>query len=631
MQVRKYLPELALSIVFLLFTSNSFAAKTNFQAPENGDAKSRIIASFYNDSKGNAKQKLIAGFELKLGDGWKTYAPDKSGQTNFMGSPPVFNFKDSTNIDLAKINPLFPDSQIEKDKIGSETIEYGVYKEKIIIPLELEVIDSEQETHLEIEVNYGLCKEICIPATQKFSLTIPARQNDAEALSLIQQYLGVTIISNTLEAFPAQQESAIITPKFSLIRALLIAFIGGAILNIMPCVLPVLSIKLLSVIKHSQSKLSKIRWAFLSTTLGIIFSFLVFAGVALFLKSIGNAVGWGLQFQNPYFLLFLLIILMVFIANLLGLFELNFGNSLSSALNKKITKDEEGSKKNIFLPNFLSGILAVLLATPCSAPFVGVAISFALSSDKQEIFLIFGAMALGFASPYLFLITFPKAVRILPKAGSWMTKTRQLMAGFLAATAVWLIYILINNLGFFAAMSAGLLAIMFLLFFKLVHKLHFSETSKIKFILSAILFIFLIAATFIIPNRLADLNKIMEKSQQENWIKFDETKIADLVGQGKTVIVDITADWCITCKANKLLVLNSSEIVTKLKEPNIVAMRGDLTKPDELIFIFMKKHNRYGIPFNLVFGPAAPNGILTSELLNKDALLKAIEKASQPQ
>ncbi len=616
MQVRKYISKLFLTAVIMLFyilsLGNSFAAKTDFKKADNGGAKSRIIASFYEE---NGQKKLIAGFELVIEDGWKIYAPDNSG----FGVPPSFDLTNSQNIDIGKTNPIFPASHPEKEQIGNEIIEYSTYKETVIIPFELEVIEADQKTNLEIEINYGLCKEVCIPASQKFSLEIPALDNDSEILRNIQQYL-----ENKQIIDPTTTQNSI--PQISLLKAILIAFIGGLILNIMPCVLPVLSIKLLSVINHSQSKLSRIRWAFFSTTLGIVFSFAAFAFIAVFLKSVGNQIGWGFQFQNPYFLLFLLVVLMVFIANLMGLFEFNFGGSLGSVLNKKITKEEQ--KKNIFIPNFFSGILAVLLATPCSAPFVGVAISFALSADTKEIFLIFAAMSLGLASPYLFLIAFPKSVKLMPKPGAWMLRAKQLMAGFLAATAIWLVYILIDNIGFIAAMSAALLAILILLFFKVINKINLSKT---KIFVAAIALISLTVAIFIVPNRLAYLDQMIEKTQQENWIKFDESRIPDLVKQGKTVVIDITADWCITCKANKLLVLNSKEIRTKLAEKNIVAMRGDLTKPDEAIFNFMKKYNRYGIPFNIVFGPNAPDGVLTSELLSKKSFLEAIDKASYNQ
>lgn len=625
MQVRKYIFKLILSIAVILSSNDSFAAKTDFIQPDNGVAKSRIIASFYQKSTED-RQRLVAGFEVVINDGWKIYAPDNSGKTNFIGAPPSFNLTNSQNINIAKTQPTFPTAYIEKEQIGDETIEYSAYKEKIIIPLEIEVVDLDKKVNLEIEVNYALCKDICIPVSQKFSLEVPALQNDSEILENIQPYLEnnqILIPKNPLEESPILQ--------ISLLKALLIAFIGGMILNIMPCVLPVLSIKLLSIINHNQSKLSRIRWAFFSTTLGIVFSFAAFACIAAFLKTIGNQVGWGFQFQNPYFLLFLLVVLMVFVANLIGLFEFNFGGSLGSVLNKKIIK-EDVRKKNIFIPNFLSGILAVLLATPCSAPFVGVAVSFALSTNIKEIFLIFGIMSLGLASPYLFFIAFPQSVKLMPKPGAWMIKTKQLMAGFLAATAIWLVYILIDNIGFIAAMSAAILSILILLFFKIINKFNFSELEPRRHLLiiitNSIIFISLISSIFIIPNHLAYLNKMLEKQQQENWIKFDQSKIPDLVKQGKTVVVDITADWCITCKANKLLVLNSQEIRVRIAKSHIVAMRGDLTKPNEAIFDFMKEYNRYGIPFNIVFGPNAPNGILTSELLSKKSLLEIIDQAS---
>ncbi|MCE3255269.1 MAG: copper-binding protein [Rickettsiaceae bacterium] len=619
MQARKYLRQLVLPAIFLFPIFNGFAANTEFQHAENQKAKSRLIASFYQEK---GQEKLIAGFEIEIERGWKVYAPDRSG----FGAPPSFNFAGSTNIDVEKFTPLFPESYLEKEQIGTEKIEYSTYKNKVIIPIELEVIDSKQAVSLEVEASYGLCKEICIPVNQKFSLTIPSLESDIEVLKNIQDYLENKEVNTPVgEEEPEQQVKNF--PQISLLKALIIAFIGGAILNIMPCVLPVLSIKLLSVISHSRARASRIRFAFLSTILGIVFSFSVFAAIAVFLKSIGNAVGWGFQFQNPYFLLFLLSILMIFIANLLGLFEFNLGSDLGSVLNNKIAKEEE--KKNVFIPNFLSGILAVLLATPCSAPFVGVAISFALSADVKEIFSIFTAMSLGLALPYIILVAFPSTLKLLPKPGNWMVRAKQLMAGFLAATAIWMVYILCDNIGFIAAIAAAILATLILPFFKITSRINFRKNRHLKIIIAVTAFALLIGGIFIIPNKLSYLDEMMTKKQQENWIKFDEAKIPELVAQGKTVVVDITADWCISCKANKLLVLNSKEVKAKLRDENIIAMRGDLTKPDQMIFDFMKKYHRYGIPFNIVFGPSAPEGILTSELLSKEALLATIKQASK--
>jgi suppressor for copper-sensitivity B len=610
MQVRKYISSTLIGIFFVatIFTqTNAFANATRFKSTNDDTAKSRIIASFYQK---NGQKQLIAGFEINLKKGWKIYAPDNSG----FGITPSFNFEGSSNI--TNSNPIFPKALTQEDVIGEQTIKYKVYENRVIIPIKLDLKDNNQATNLAVEVTYGLCKEICIPVTQKFSLNIPGSKQDEQVLQNIQQYLEKEQI------IAKNQEKLIIYPKISLIKALIIAFIGGAILNIMPCVLPVLSIKLLSIINHSRTRVNKVRFAYFSTILGIIFSFTVFAILAATLKSLGNSIGWGFQFQNPYFLLFLLIVLMIFISNLLGMFEFKAGSSLGGALDKKITAQESRQSNNIFIPNFLSGILAVLLATPCSAPFVGVAVSFALSAEILQIFLIFITMGFGLSLPYLILIIFPRTAYLLPKPGKWMITAKNIMAGFLAATAIWVIYILCDNIGFISAIAASLLAILILPFFKIIQKFNISK------IVALVTFSTLISLVFVIPSKLSYLDKMMEKAQQEYWIKFDQSQINNLVNQGKTVVVDITADWCITCKANKILVLNSSEIREKLAQENIVAMRGDLTKPNDKIFNFMKKYNRYGIPFNIVFGPNAKNGILTSELLSKEALLEAIEKAS---
>ncbi len=639
MQARKYFWQIRLvtfiSFITLFTSSNVLAAKTPFQAHENGGAESRVISTFYNQ---NGQKKLIAGFEIKLKSGWRIYAPDNSGSTSF-SVPPSFDFSGSDNIDINKINPIFPPSITAQEQIGEEIIKYSVYQDAVIIPIELEMLNLDQNSKLEVEVNYGLCKEICFPVSQKFSLEINPKDNDPEILENIQKFLPKNTLINK-EPTLASPKPNNIKDQTSLYRALFLAFIGGFFLNIMPCVLPVLSIKLLGILAHGNSSSKVSRLAFFSTTLGIIFAFMVFATTTIIIKSIGNSVGWGFQFQNPYFLLFLLVILMTFIANLLGMFEFNFTRSVGSILNNQFNrskfsnsnqKDIAPNTTNIFISNFMSGILAVLLATPCSAPFVGVAISFALSSEIREICLIFLTMSLGLSLPYILLIIFPAAIKILPKPGQWMAKTKQLMASFLIATTVWILYILMDNIGFVPAMVAAMLSILILLFFKVINKINFNKQTKGKLnyqiITAVILFITLISSIFIIPSHLGDLNKINTKKVNEQWINFDESKIDQLLKEGKVVVVDITANWCISCKANKAFVLESKEFKELLLDKNIITMRGDLTKPNKIIFDFMKKYNRYGIPFNIVFGPSSPKGILVSELLSKEAIIKAINKA----
>jgi suppressor for copper-sensitivity B len=270
----------------------------------------------------------------------------------------------------------------------------------------------------------------------------------------------------------------------------------------------------------------------------------------------------------------------------------------------------------------MSGILAVLLATPCSAPFVGTAISFAFTQDVLTIFIVLFFMGLGLAFPYIILVIFPNCIKILPKPGSWMANIKNLMAGFLAATIIWLIYILSNNIGFISSMLIALLSVFMLISLKLCQRFEISKLKEIFILIT------LIITIFIVPIKISKSFEVKQKTYDKLWVKFDRSKINQLVSEGKTVIVDITADWCITCKLNKALVLNSKAVREKLSKPNIIGMRGDLTRPDSAILDFMSCHNRYAIPFNIVYGPKATNGILLSELLSKRKLLEIIEEAN---
>jgi suppressor for copper-sensitivity B len=298
----------------------------------------------------------------------------------------------------------------------------------------------------------------------------------------------------------------------------------------------------------------------------------------------------------------------------LYIFEINFDRFLATTLNKKISKEEE--KKSIFLPNFLSGILAVLLATPCSAPFLGAAISFALVQSFFVIFLIFFFIGIGFSLPYFVLIFAPKLVYILPRPGNWMIQIKHLMAGLLVATVIWLIYVLSHNIGAFPAFLAGIIAVAILACFKI--KIEF-----FKFLAIAALVI----SSFLLPMKLQKQQKISKDSYESFWVEFDEAKLHQLIIEGKTVVVDVTADWCLSCKFNKIRVLQDKEVMAKLNGGDIIAMRGDITKPNEKIINFLHKNNRFAIPFNAVYGPKAPDGLLASELLTKRELFELIEKA----
>lgn len=594
---------LIFATLFLQFSS-AFSATSDWRENQSKGAQTRLIASFYKDPTGQTK--LIAGVHFKIAEGWKIYGQGSDS----IGLPPSFDFEGSKN--LAKFDVFWPKPEAEEEKIGKEVISFFSYKGDLIIPLMVELQTTDQPTELNLKLNYGLCKDICIAVNETFSLPIP-EEIDTKSLQEIQNFFP-NKITQTQEAAAEPQENK---SSLSLTSVLLLAIFGGAILNIMPCVLPVLSIKLMSLIKYSNSQTSRIRFAALSTILGILFCFIFFATLACLIKITGSSFGWGLQFQNPQFLIFLILVLVIFTGNLLGMFEINFDQFFATILNKKITKTEKDQR--VFISNFFSGILAVLLATPCSAPFLGTAISFALVQDFSDIFLIFLFIGIGFALPYFILLITPKLVHLLPKPGTWMVQVKQLMAGLLAATLIWLIYVLSHNIGAMPAFLVGILSVSIFYCIKI-------KSELLRYLAITVVVI----SIFSLPIGLQEHQKSEQEIYNNVWIKFDEAEIPILVAQGKVVIVDITADWCITCKFNKIRVFQDKEIMAKLKGGDIIAMRGDITKPNEEIMNYLHKNNRFAIPFNAVYGPHAKDGLLTDELLNKKSLLELIDRAFSP-
>lgn len=588
--------------VLFLQTNLAEAAISDWKNNEGSGAKTRLLASFYKNDQG--EKKLIAGVEFYLGNGWKIYG---QGSEN-IGMPPILDFSHSKS--YLKQEVFWPQANQHEEKIGNEIFKYSSYQNEIILPVVIDLQKLEATSELTLTLDYGICKDVCIPVSESFTLKI-SDEIDLKALSLIQKFYPHKIIDKT-ETDVSTTDS---THKSSGVGYwILIAIIGGAILNIMPCVLPILSIKLLSIIDHRDTKIARIRFAFFSTICGIVLCFLFFAICAVLIKFIGNSFGWGLQFQNPYFLIFLIMVLILFIANLLGIFEITFDQFVLTFFNKKISHSENG--RNIFIPNFLSGILAVLLATPCSAPILGSAISFALTRNLFDILLIFCAIGVGFASPYLILLIAPKLVYLLPKPGNWMLNVKKLMALLLAITVAWLSYILSRNIGFMPALTVAILVLLLLLCFEI----------KSKFI-KYLAFVAVITAAFAMPSHTVKQSDNDEIPAASIWIKFDEKQLYQLILQQKVVVIDVTADWCLTCKVNKLTVLNDKEVMEKLSDENIVTMRADITKPDPEVMKFLRKHNRFAIPFNAVYGPNAKHGLLASELLNKKQLLELIEQA----
>jgi len=406
-----------------------------------------------------------------------------------------------------------------------------------------------------------------------------------------------------------------------LLAILGLAVLGGLILNLMPCVLPVLSLKLLAVVGHGGSEeRGPVRRGFLASAAGILASFLVLGTVAVALKAGGHAAGWGIQFQQPVFLAAMAALVMLFASNLWGLFEFRLPGAVSDA-----AAGIGGHRGGHGLAgHFATGALATLLATPCSAPFLGTAVGFALARGAGEIYAVFAALGIGLALPYLSVAAFPGLAARLPRPGHWMVTLRHILGLALAATAAWLLSVLHSQAGGAATLAAALPAAAIPGLFLLRRAW---PALRPPLLWGGVALFALLAAG--LPARYAVAPMAGPAADRDGiqWQRFDVNAIAGHVAAGRRVFVDITADWCITCQVNKALVLDKDDMRARLNENGVVAMRGDWTRPDPAIAAFLRRFHRYGIPFNAVFGPGLPAGRALPELLTRGAVLGALEDA----
>ena len=430
------------------------------------------------------------------------------------------------------------------------------------------------------------------------------RQLPANLLSSPPSFSGFTTESQS------QQESS---AGVSLWLMLGFALLGGLILNLMPCVLPVLSIKLLGVVKHGGGETGIVRLSFLASAAGIVVSFLIIAAALIGLKSSGIAVGWGIQFQQTWFLISLILMVTLFACNLWGFFEVALPRWIASG-------SERAGHVQGLSGHFLSGALATLLATPCSAPFLGTAVGFALSRGAFEIAAVFTALGVGLALPYLIVAAAPSLATRLPKPGPWMITLRKVLGFALAATAIWLMSVMMAQSGLQGALVVGglMAAVCAVLFLAHGGKIFNGKAAWGGVALLAVL-------AYALPGQFTPAQAVAVNDGV--WKNFDQKAIPQLIGDGKLVFVDVTADWCITCQVNKKLVFGDSAVAKRLAAENMIAMKADWTKPSDEISAYLAGYGRYGIPFNIVYGPKAPKGIALPEVMTPDMVIEAMKKA----
>ena len=426
----------------------------------------------------------------------------------------------------------------------------------------------------------------------------------------------------------------------SLIVYLLFAVIGGMLLNIMPCVLPVIALKIFGIIRMAgdqPAQVKKLGWFF---SLGILASFLVLAGLVVLLKVAGQQVGWGFQFQEPLFVVAMSAVVFAFGLSLFGVFEIRLPGAAVTGVSALASRRQEGGKG--YAVSFWEGVFATVLATPCTAPFLGSALGFAFSQPAWIILVIFAAVASGMALPYLILTARPAWMKFLPKPGSWMESAKQFMGFLMMATLLWLLYILGKQLGMEAVVWTGAFLLTVGIACWLIGRFATLTAPRKIVLLSWMLAVASVGIGYVLfVNPILAARDIVSapvgaatEGGEPNvdgiaWEPFSLSLLESALDQKKSVFIDFTADWCLTCKVNEKAVLADDEVIARIRSSGILAIRADWTSRNQDITRLLAKFGRSGVPLYVFFPAGRPSDpIILPEVITKGVVLDAIQKAT---
>ena len=395
------------------------------------------------------------------------------------------------------------------------------------------------------------------------------------------------------------------TPIGQLLGTLALAALGGLVLNLMPCVFPVLGIKILGFVNQSGQDKKKVVMHGLVFALGVLLSFWTLAAALAILRAGGQELGWGFQLQEPGFVFILAAVMLVFAMNMSGVFE--FGLSATGV-------GAELQMKSGFAGSFFTGVLATAVATPCSAPFLAPALGAALAVPTGESFIIFTAIAVGLSAPYLLLSIFPAAVRILPRPGAWMETFKQAMAFPLYGTVGALVWVLTGQLGDDSLTPIlGLVAIAVGIWIYGRWTAPGASAGRVRFGYGGLVTMLALGAWVGWPT-----------VSTLKWEPWSPEAVAKLRAEGRIVYVDFTARWCATCQANKKLVFHNDEVLKTFAAKKVALLRGDWTSRDAAITKELAAYNRSAVPFNVIWLPGKTEPKELPEALTPGAVLEAV-------
>ncbi len=508
----------------------------------------------------------------------------------------------------------------EKDEEGAM-----VYRGSVTVFREFKVAAPVKAgTKLALTAGWQVCLDTgtCFsPETAELTVALPELTPAAK-----DSQVGIGIPACTKDAKGSADKNVRATlpaTPGSLWYFLALAFLGGMILNLMPCVLPVLSIKMLGIVKSAHDDPKSIRDGALAYTAGVLVSFAALAGVVMALKAGGSAVGWGFQFQNPVFVMALLVVVWVFALSLFDLFMIRApGMQAASA----------ASAKRGLAGSFFSGVFAVLLATPCTAPMLGAALGFAFSQTGPVILLAFLLVGLGLAFPFLVAGFFPRTTRFVPKPGEWMNTFREVMGFLLLGTAVWLGGVLRLQVG---DKIQGVLWYLLVLSFACWLYGRFANIAqplRRQWLFTVVAAAVAVGGWLWLVDLKAEETQNVEGRTQNSeidkasgWETFTPERVAELRKAGTPVFIDFGAEWCMTCKANEHGVLYTDEIREAFRRHGVVPLRGDYTRKNPVIAEWMKKVGRSGVPVYLYYAPGAAEPVLLPELITKGMVLDLLK------
>lgn len=413
--------------------------------------------------------------------------------------------------------------------------------------------------------------------------------------------------------------------QISIWKALLFAFLGGIILNLMPCVLPVLSLKILGFVNQAGENRARVFAHGAVFTSGVLISFWILAGALILLQAGGQQLGWGFQLQSPEFIMILSGFMFLFGLNLLGVFEM--GTSLT-------TVGGRSAGKGGWSGSFLNGITATIVATPCTAPFMGTALGFTITQSALISFAVFTALGLGMSAPYLIISAFPALLKFIPKPGRWMETLKHIMGFLLLATVIWLSWVL----GIQGGANAVIVLMIVLLLLGIAawiygrwsraHGRTVVKVAAYSFSIVLVVTAIVFGVTGLNGSNMAMARNI--SSSQHGlieWHPFSEEKIAELKSAGKPIFIDFTAAWCLSCQVNEQVAFGSRKVQERFADLGITAIKADWTSRDERITRALAKYGRNSVPLYILYGEGAPDDpIILPQILTPGVVLEALQK-----